>query len=256
MFPGWAADRAIRYERGVRDSAGVPAVARKVRERFGRHVLAGPFVGMELADGFEESVASPVLKLLGQYEPVFHQPLERAISLRPQVVLNIGCADGYYAVGLARRLPDARVAAFDLARAARRATERLADTNCAHVTVDGRCSFISDDVGLVVCDIEGGEDELLAPDRLRLAVVLVETHDGARPGVTDRLEGRFSATHDVERLKPRPVDETAILWLTEAERKVALDEMRGDERQNWVAMWPRVPTAVEAMRQRPRQVGS
>ena len=70
---------------------------------------------MELVEGFEEFAAAPVLKLLGQYETVFHDPIERAIAESPRLIVNVGCADGYYAVGLALRAAGAHVLAHDLA---------------------------------------------------------------------------------------------------------------------------------------------
>jgi hypothetical protein len=77
-FPSWAAERAIRYERALRAQRGVPDSARLATSRLGRTVIGGPFEGMRLVEGFEEFAAAPVLKLLGQYETVFHASLERA----------------------------------------------------------------------------------------------------------------------------------------------------------------------------------
>jgi hypothetical protein len=68
LFPAWAAERAIRYERMVRRSRGVPDVAKEVSARLGSAVLGGPFEGMRLVPEFEERIASPILKLLGSYE--------------------------------------------------------------------------------------------------------------------------------------------------------------------------------------------
>jgi hypothetical protein len=48
-------------------------------------------------------------KFLGTYERELHRVIERAIWRRPKYVLNIGCAEGFYAVGLAIRLNDAQV---------------------------------------------------------------------------------------------------------------------------------------------------
>jgi len=79
----------------------------------GFSVQSGPFAGMALIGrpGWSESDAQPML--LGVFESELHSLLEEGVAERPDVVVNIGSADGYYAVGLARRLPDARVHAFD-----------------------------------------------------------------------------------------------------------------------------------------------
>ncbi len=47
---------------------------------------------------------------------------------------------------------------------------------------------------VVICDIEGAEEELLDPEQapgLTAADILVEVHEGVRPGLLDRLNRRF-----------------------------------------------------------------
>jgi hypothetical protein len=73
----------------------VPEVARQVSARLGSAVLGGPFEGMRLVPGFEERIASPILKLLGSYEQQLHRPLEVAIEMQPKRIANVGSADGY-----------------------------------------------------------------------------------------------------------------------------------------------------------------
>jgi hypothetical protein len=209
----------------------------------GSTVLDGPFSGLRLVDGFEHNIDCPVLKLVGLYERVLWAPLEAAISARPQVVANVGCADGYYAVGLARRLPTSTVYAFDLAKNARAATRRLATLNhaAARIHVHGRCRRFPAEVELVICDIEGGEYRLLGdPQALARSVVIVETHDHVVSGVTRTLAQRFAATHVVEcldRLVPKLPP--TLTWMTESDRRIALDEMRSEARQHWLVMHPR-----------------
>jgi protein-L-isoaspartate O-methyltransferase len=55
-------------------------------------------------------------KLLGAYEHSLHDVLLKPVSRQPDPIINVGCAEGYYAVGLARLLPDATVYAFDIDR--------------------------------------------------------------------------------------------------------------------------------------------
>lgn len=50
-----------------------------------------------------------VPNLVGSYESELHLQIEQLILERPQVVIDVGCAEGYYAVGLAQRLPDATI---------------------------------------------------------------------------------------------------------------------------------------------------
>ena len=59
-------------------------------------------------------LSSCVPKLIGSYEEEVHPIIEEIIRRRYSIVVNIGCAEGYYAVGFALRIPDAIVYAFDV----------------------------------------------------------------------------------------------------------------------------------------------
>src|SRR5688500_985732 len=79
---------------------------RRFAKRHGLSVRRGPFHGMtypESAVGLAEQL---VPKLLGSYECELHGALEQVIQGDYEQVVDIGAADGYYAVGLARALPD------------------------------------------------------------------------------------------------------------------------------------------------------
>ena len=69
----------------------------------GGRVFSGPFKGMQFIDESFENAFIP--KILGIYERELHPAVEAAIALTPRLVVDIGTAEGYYAVGIARRLP-------------------------------------------------------------------------------------------------------------------------------------------------------
>src|SRR2546425_613282 len=75
---------------------------RRQGRRFG--VLFGPFAGMRLV---AETAFLP--ELLGIWEQELHPVIEGLIAADPDLVVNVGGANGYYAVGLARRIPRAAV---------------------------------------------------------------------------------------------------------------------------------------------------
>ena len=78
-------------------------------------VLSGPFKGMRYP--LRSSGQGGLLpKLLGTYERELSPAIERLISDRPTLVVNVGAAEGYYAVGLALRAPQAQVIAFEMER--------------------------------------------------------------------------------------------------------------------------------------------
>ncbi len=175
--------------------------------RMGNRVVAGPFAGMAYPVGSSEGGRSP--RLLGAYEASLHPVIGAIIARSYPQVLDIGCAEGYYAVGLALRMPSTRVYAHDTDPHARAACAALAAANGvadrvilgAEVSHDGLalCAAAST---LVLCDIEGAELALLDPARapaLLQADLLVEVHEGMQPGLLATLTDRFSATHTVTR---------------------------------------------------------
>ncbi len=147
-------------------------------------VMAGPFAGLDLQGLSAEGCFTP--KLLGVYESALHPFIEELCAFAPDVVVNLGCAEGYYAVGLARRLPDAQVIAVDKNEACHTVVEQLAKANDAA----GRVSFLNDAakiewpalagkrIGLFI-DVEGAETELLGLiplDSFAGVCGIVETH--------------------------------------------------------------------------------
>jgi hypothetical protein len=171
----------------------------------GTVVRQGPLRGMEFLRQSSEGCHVP--KLLGCYEQPLQPYLEEAMSASYATILNIGCAEGYYAVGFARRLPDARIWAFDLDANARAVCQSLAEKNgvASRVTIGGlfRPADFRDYAHgrtLVLCDIEGAERALLDPDQapeLRGLDLIVESHECLDAGITQELIRRFSPTHAV-----------------------------------------------------------
>jgi precorrin-6B methylase 2 len=200
-------------------------------------VQSGPFKGMRYGDlGLAGETVS---RWLGAYEMELHQVVESLCRGPYVTVINIGCAEGYYTVGFAQRLPQAHVYAFDLDPEAVKQCRHLAAINgISHrVTVAGRCtvdslsSLIRGDT-LIMCDCEGAELELLDPARipqLAAADLLVEVHDFINPAISAVLFSRFGGTHSITRIKSRgrdPADFPVLRRLSLRDRTLALDEFR------------------------------
>jgi hypothetical protein len=200
-------------------------------------VLWGPFAGMRYIPFASGSGLLP--KLLGGYEMEIGGAVRESLARGYERVVNIGCGEGYYAVGYALALPRAEVEAYDTDPLARqrlralalrnRATGRIAIRGaCAHhdlATIPGRT--------LIVCDCEGYEKELLDPVRvpaLAGADLLVELHDFLDPTISDTLTARFGGTHEIAWLDAREDRSdypTAILEpLNPEQRRFALWEGR------------------------------
>ena len=226
-------------------------VNRRVRDRFGEAVVAGPFEGMRYPDYAFERVDLYAPKLLGAYEREIAPALERAIAREPAAAVVIGAAEGYYAIGLARRLPRAAVVAYEADESKHELLLALAELNGVRDRIErhGACDAGSlaaalPEGALVVCDCDGCELELLDPERvpaLRGAVLLVEAHDLLVPGITPALRERFEASHAITEIatETRYVDDFPQLGdLPLVTRQLAISEFRGAP-MSWLALEPR-----------------
>lgn len=190
--------------------------------RQGARIWGGPFAGMEYVEAATEGALVP--RLLGTYESELHPHLA-AFAGEVDCVIDVGCAEGYYAVGLARLIPHAQVFAFDIDEAARVKCADLAARNgvSERVIVGGAFSpgdfeaFAGRRV-LVMLDAEGAEVDILDPDQspaLRDMSLIVETHDVYRPGALSTMMDRFSPSHDIVRVDQEPKTFDMPPWLQE-----------------------------------------
>ena len=167
-------------------------------------VLNGPFEGMQYIDDTPGSILLP--KILGSYEEPIQEWVKTVIDRQYDKILAIGCAEGYYAVGFAMRLPETKIIAYDInADALDRCRELARCNGVDNVTFKKSCDFreLEDQLAgrtLIFCDIEGGERELLDPARvgkLSAADMIIESHDSYLPGMTEMLVERFKDTHRI-----------------------------------------------------------
>lgn len=176
------------------------------RQREGNLVKFGPFAGMQLLDRSGEGCH--IAKMMGIYEKPLWPFIETVIRREYNLVLNVGAAEGYYAIGLARRMSSTKILAYESSTSTREILKKLVQLNGVQNRVHLYGVFQPADlVGfdgeriLLICDIEGGEFDLLAgsaPQILRNSDLIVETHGGqGRRDTVEDLRQRFEATHDV-----------------------------------------------------------
>ncbi|MFH5805807.1 hypothetical protein ACG2DA_17275, partial [Alienimonas sp. DA493] len=178
-------------------------------------VLGGPFAGLLYLD--EPVWGSIAPKWVGSYEEELHGiVVDEILRTESRTVVDVGAAEGYYAVGIAWKRPDVTVHAFDIDPLARDQQKRLARLNgVSNLHVHAECApeeleRLLKDGGVVICDVEGFEYALLDPVRipsLRVCDVLTELHPaGERSAdeVRDALRERFEATHRITTLDATP----------------------------------------------------
>ena len=149
---------------------------------------------------------------MGTYEQELHQVIEEACSLNIDHIIDIGAAEGYYAVGMAFRFPNAKVTAFEMEQSGRAAVAELAKVNQVEdrINILGKCegkdlaqALSNSKQSLVICDVEGDEDTLLDIKKvagLKNAYILVELHDFIKRGISVEIRRRFRASHSIEEI--------------------------------------------------------
>jgi hypothetical protein len=227
-----------------------------IKERSGMRVIAGPFEEMKYV---RRAIGSALLpKLLGIYERELHPVVNQIIATGFDNALDVGAAEGYYAVGLAMRCPRTSVVAFEIESEGRMLMREMAQLNgVTNLDVRARCSPVeltqalqqSHGRNLVICDCEGYEQELLDLDAvpaLRSASILVELHEIFSRGINQCIRARFGATHTIEEIwgetrRPEEFPLSPTFYTRLLPQKYilyALSEAR-PERPNWFWMKPK-----------------
>lgn len=198
-------------------------------------VQSGPFAGMNYVQQAVGAIYLP--KVMGSYEAELHDMIQEIVRNKYRQIINIGCGEGYYAVGLARLLPGTPIHAFDTDPAAQTLCRQLASQNgvAMQVAIHGECrpgdlANLVQPGTLILCDIEGAEETLLDPAQvpgLAQCDILVETHDHLiRRNVTEVLLQRFRPTHAIQSIPMGGRDPNKVPVL-----------VGRNQLEQWLAVW-------------------
>jgi hypothetical protein len=248
VVPAALKRRHEKFIVGRRTRANATATARYVDAQ-GTDVRNGPFQGLR----YPEDVAPGDLaaKLVGSYEQELHPVFERWIAAGIPSLIDVGSAEGYYAVGLANAMPKATVYAYDINDGQRAACSRLAEFNgvAERVVLRELCTaqtlteFPAKGVALMV-DAEGYERTLLDPaiaPNICGWHLLAELHEFIDADILAVLESRFSDSHTIDVINELPRDPGAFNELDFLPRAAAaklIDEFR-PATMRWAALTPR-----------------
>lgn len=214
----------------------------------GAIVTGGPFTGLKYID---ESAGSVLLnKLVGYYEDVLHPTIEKIQGESYDTIIDIGCAEGYYLVGLGREMPLAKLIGYDIDERALALSKRLADHNNLSniIELHTTCTpaTLTQDITpntLLICDAEGFEDEILDPAKcaalLQVQKFVVETHEFAASNIVQILTERFENTHTIEQIEFTMANPEKYPFLNKVTNKKDLFYMlreRGEQEQIWLVM--------------------
>ena len=84
-----------------------------IHQRCNSTVISGPFKGMKILPKYCWGDGDTAGKLLGLYEDELYPTIEEEITKNHDLVVNYGCAEGFYGIGMAMRLPTTPVVLFD-----------------------------------------------------------------------------------------------------------------------------------------------
>lgn len=167
-------------------------LGKRLAEQLQHRIRYGPFEGTLLIQDSRWSGADKASMLLGMYELEVLSALVGAAERR-KVFIDVGAADGYYAVGATASNLFQHAICFEIDPEGRDVISRQASANgvLERVSVLGMAgidfldqaqathAFSMNDV-VILIDIEGTEFELLSEsiiERLKNAVLIVEIHD-------------------------------------------------------------------------------
>lgn len=209
-------------------------------------ILSGPFKDIKYPT--LESAGSALLpKILGSYEDELQRIINDLIKKKYNLILDIGCAEGYYAVGFAKKLDDVKVIAYDNDKQALNLCIKMARYNNVEqkMTFEGFCSsdtlarFDFPVKSLIISDCEGYENELFNSENitnLSKSDILIELHNLVNPNIKEYLSKLFENSHSITTVssKLKHVDDYPVL--REIDKKYYNDRIlvERDTRMEWL----------------------
>ena len=193
-------------------------------------VRYGPFQGLIYSE--EESSPWERVRLIGSYESYLHETIYSLTGGKEPAydqVIVIGCAEGYYANGIAKLLPSVPILAIDIDGDVLDKARKMAVANniedqvffSQRNSIDHLLELDGNSRALIICDCEGCEfsifDESVLP-YLENSDLIIEMHYSAR-SIINSIEGdrqpispdvefstKFIESHDIQRIYHKEVD--------------------------------------------------
>lgn len=233
----------IRNKKRKAYSDRIARLVSELEQDGGYEVLGGMFAGTKYINlKLKESVPSAILpKLVGSYEDEINDFWEQIFTKDYPQFIDVGCAEGYYAVGFGLKNKKAKIYAYDLNEDAQNLCKQMAEANDFSDRIDVQAELdhqemkelLATDGTLIMMDCESCEAELLDPAKvpqLQKTDILVEIHDFMNPLISTLIQERFAATHNIQKKQSIPQKDIKKYSLLESwpeeDARLALSEFR------------------------------
>ncbi len=147
-------------------------------------------------------------KILGSYEKEIAGVFSSEIKSGIKCFMNIGAAEGYYAIGAAFINPNIEILAYEMNESYSKQIKELAKINKinSRIQIRGKCDPLifkrdletHNGKKLLLIDVEGYESELLDVEKippLKYVTCIVEIHNNDRRNLLEQIIQRFQNTH-------------------------------------------------------------
>lgn len=226
-------------------------LGRKVYEYYSGKIAYGVFKGLEINNKSDWSGTKDIgPKVFGLYE---NQILKWIGQKKFDLLIDIGAADGYYALGMLYSNIASTAVTFEISFKDREICKASAITNGVLDKIIIKGEATSSEIiqvikghnhGLIIMDIEGGEYDLITREVLEAArnyYVVIEIHEVKNEEVKSSMLKLCQEFHNIEKLtgleRDFPTDKF-IEQLTDNERALLVSEGR-PYAMSWVALSPK-----------------
>ena len=232
---------------------------REVAKSLRYTVQRGPFEGLVMSKRTFWGDTDIATQLLGIYEREVLEEVMRSADRR--ILLNIGAADGYYSVGWSLGVDEGghkrSAVAFEATAAGRSAIHQLAIENRVVDRIEVRGVATSEvmldyfakssppiEEVLIICDIEGGEYELLNEKVLAMtqgAKWIIEAHEFTSEMVAARVDllqraAKFFTVNVLTSGSRNPHELTEFSSFGDVDRWLLCAEGRDGRTGNWIVL--------------------
>ncbi len=200
---------------------------------------------------------TPAPKILGTYEKEIQEELSRWTERKFNRLINVGGAEGFYAVGIMKTLDVDEAIVYEKLEEGRNMIHAISENNrvSQYINIFSCCEEsdlyeICDEslCDLVFMDVEGAEVELLSSRviaKLRNSAVVVEAHDFCVNNCTNLVRDRLHRTHATKILtsRERVAKDFPLSFPLPKAIKFAMMDERRPEVMNWIIANPRIATS-------------